>query len=112
MRWADAKAAAPRGAAGVRAGHVDQSEQSRAGWRTCDVGHGKRGGRGDRGHVWMEEFSGPLVRWRNDGEPRGLVGRGADAPGEENSRPPTASLHAHTDYPSFPSAAPNRADRF
>jgi len=87
----------PGGAAGVCAGHVAQSEQSRAGWRAGDLGDGKRGGCRDRRDVRLEEFSRPLVQRWDDGQSRSLMGRGTTACGEKDSGQRAGALYASAD---------------
>src|SRR5215472_2696849 len=91
---ADAKAAAPSGAHGLRAGHVDQSQQSRPGWRARHVGDGKGSRRRDCRHGRLDEFSRAPGERRNDGKPGSLMGCGATPSREENSGKRAGALHA------------------
>src|SRR6266576_3901880 len=90
----DAKAATPGGADGLRAGHVDQSQQSRLGWRARHVGDGKGSRHRDCRHGRLDKFSGAPLERRNDGKPGSLMGCGATPSWEENSGERTGALHA------------------
>src|SRR5271157_2942885 len=75
-------------------GHLDQSQQSRAGRWARQFGNGKGGGSGDRRHVRLADPPGASLERRHHGEPGGALGGWATSSGKEDR-----SLRAGPLYP-------------
>src|ERR1700730_1339753 len=90
----DVEAAASHRAACLRVGHVDQSQQSRPRRRPRHFCHGERSRRGNRGNVWLDEFSSASLRRRHHGQSRSVMGRKAASAWQENRGECASPLHA------------------